>query len=192
MATSWRQRQSHIQTPEAEQAKQRTEETGVMICLGRKTLWATLVSILPTKPDAFPRSSVSPRQPFFYRDQLMNGKLNMYITARRTATEGFIELSRHTPFYTIYEETFISHTDLSALLRQPPLPSAPNFGGRQKQAHCRPPGLPRVPTAPASGLLHSLAPAAALSSTSTAAKRCGRSAGASGVRSLRDVPRSSG
>ena len=39
----------------------------------------------------------------------------MYITARRTATEGFIELSRHTPFYTIYEETFISHTDLSAL-----------------------------------------------------------------------------
>jgi len=32
----------------------------------------------------------------------MNGKLNMYITARRTATEGFIELSRHTPFYTIY------------------------------------------------------------------------------------------
>ena len=116
----------------------------------------------------------------------------MYITARRTATEGFIELSRHTPFYTIYEETFISHTDLSALLRQPPPPSAPNFGGRQKRAHCRPPGLPHDPTAPASGLLHSLAPAAALSSTSTAAKRCGRSAGASGVRSLRDVPRSSG
>ena len=69
VATSWRQRQSHIQTPEAEQAKQRTEEAGVMIFLGRNTLWATLVSISPTKPGAFPRSSVSPRQLFFFTDR---------------------------------------------------------------------------------------------------------------------------